>query len=72
MLDIYNQKVAKNPNLKEFQLDGFTETLVDDVRREFGLKLEDIKNNIWPPKPAGKVFKIAKKPSNDQSYRAAA
>ena len=72
MLEVYNQKVVDNPKLKEYQLDDFTENLINDVRREFGLKLEDIKNNIWPPKPAGRVFKIAKKPSGDQSYRAAA
>lgn len=72
MLHIYNQKIIDNPELKEYQLDDFTENLVNDVRREYGLKFEDIKNNIWPSKPAGRVFKIAKKPSNNDSYRAAA
>jgi hypothetical protein len=72
MLDVYNQKAVDNPELKEYQLDNFTENLINDVRREFGLKLEDIKNNIWPPKATGKVFKVLKKPSGDQAYRAAA
>ncbi len=73
MLEVYNKKITDNPTFKDYELDDFTNNLVDSVRREYGLKFDDIKNNIWPPKPiAGKVIKLPRKPLDEQVKRAAA
>ncbi len=72
ILETYNNKVKDNENLKNFELDSFTETLCNDISREYNIDLSEIKNNIWPKRTPGKVIKLPRKPPENDQFKKAA